>query len=83
MVNGEFQTVYALRLGHDYIPFRHSRLTTLLKESLGGNCKTVLVVCAWPEDYFLDETVNTKIPPEQQILDVDYMVNAITSKDCI
>ncbi|CAK9220135.1 unnamed protein product [Sphagnum troendelagicum] len=51
------QTVYALRLGQDYIPFRHSRLTTLLKESLGGNCKTVLVVCAWPEDYFLDETI--------------------------
>lgn len=51
------QAVYALRLGQEYVPFRQSRLTTLLKESLAGNCKTVLIVCAWPEDYFLDETV--------------------------
>ncbi|KAH9532915.1 hypothetical protein CY35_18G024400 [Sphagnum magellanicum] len=53
------QTVYALRLGQGYIPFRQSRLTTLLKESLGGNCKTILIVCAWPEDYFLDETIGS------------------------
>ncbi|KAG0619382.1 hypothetical protein M758_4G135700 [Ceratodon purpureus] len=54
------QTVYALRLGQGYVPFRQSKVTTLLKESLGGNCKTVLIVNCWPEEYFLDETVNSK-----------------------
>ncbi len=71
IVNGEFQTVYALRLGQGYIPFRQSRLTTLLKESLGGNCKTILIVCAWPEDYFLDETVMSHLPLKHQILAVN------------
>ena len=28
-----------------HVPFRNSTLTRLLQESLGGNCKTSLVVC--------------------------------------
>lgn len=51
------QTIFALRLKKAHIPFRHSKVTTLLKESLGNNHKTVFMVCAWPEEYFLDETV--------------------------
>lgn len=52
-----WQAVVALRQGCGHVPFRQSRLTTLLKDALGGNCKTVLIVCAWFEDFFLDETV--------------------------
>ncbi|XP_024372831.1 kinesin-like protein KLP1 isoform X4 [Physcomitrium patens] len=51
------QTIFALRLKKAHIPFRHSKVTTLLKESLGNNHKTVFMVCAWPEEYFLDETI--------------------------
>ncbi|KAL2644756.1 hypothetical protein R1flu_012343 [Riccia fluitans] len=51
--------VYALRQGTGHVPFRQSRLTTLLKDALGGNCKTVLIACAWAEDFFLDETIST------------------------
>ncbi|CAM6104068.1 unnamed protein product [Calypogeia fissa] len=53
------QAVVALRQGCGHVPFRQSRLTTLLKDALGGNCKTVLIVCAWFEDFFLDETIST------------------------
>ncbi|KAL3687157.1 hypothetical protein R1sor_013466 [Riccia sorocarpa] len=53
------QAVYAVRQGTGHVPFRQSRLTTLLKDALGGNCKTVLIVCAWAEDFFLDETIST------------------------
>ncbi|OAE28508.1 hypothetical protein AXG93_1736s1040 [Marchantia polymorpha subsp. ruderalis] len=52
------QAVFALRQGLGHVPFRQSRLTTLLKDALGGNCKTVLIVCAWAEDFFLDETIS-------------------------
>lgn len=31
-----------------HVPFRQSTLTNLLKDSLGGNCRTVLVACVWP-----------------------------------
>ena len=31
-----------------HVPFRNSSLTRLLQESLGGNCKTSLIVCASP-----------------------------------
>eukprot|EP00040_Diaphanoeca_grandis_P023139 m.125350 g.125350 ORF g.125350 m.125350 type:complete len:907 (-) comp29127_c1_seq4:117-2837(-) len=30
---------------HSHVPFRNSVLTRLLQESLGGNCKTSLIVC--------------------------------------
>lgn len=38
-------------------PFRDSTLTWLLKESLGGNSKTVMIACISPVDY--DETLST------------------------
>eukprot|EP00036_Acanthoecidae_sp_10tr_P011999 CAMPEP_0182916904 /NCGR_PEP_ID=MMETSP0105_2-20130417/1205_1 /TAXON_ID=81532 ORGANISM="Acanthoeca-like sp., Strain 10tr" /NCGR_SAMPLE_ID=MMETSP0105_2 /ASSEMBLY_ACC=CAM_ASM_000205 /LENGTH=938 /DNA_ID=CAMNT_0025053873 /DNA_START=81 /DNA_END=2897 /DNA_ORIENTATION=- len=30
---------------HTHVPFRNSTLTRLMQESLGGNCKTSLIVC--------------------------------------
>lgn len=43
----------------DHVPYRDSKLTRLLKFSLGGNCKTVMIVCVSPLSYHYDETLNT------------------------
>ncbi|CCH60292.1 hypothetical protein TBLA_0C04960 [Henningerozyma blattae CBS 6284] len=42
-----------------HIPYRDSKLTRLLKFSLGGNCKTVMIVCVSPSSKHYDETLNT------------------------
>ncbi|CCF59016.1 hypothetical protein KAFR_0F04210 [Kazachstania africana CBS 2517] len=42
-----------------HIPYRDSKLTRLLKFSLGGNCKTVMIVCVSPSSLHYDETLNT------------------------
>ncbi|KIW09485.1 uncharacterized protein PV09_00363 [Verruconis gallopava] len=43
----------------NHIPYRNSKLTRLLKFSLGGNCKTVMIVCVSPSSMHFDETQNT------------------------
>ena len=45
------------RSGH--IPYRDSKLTRLLQDSLGGNTKTVMVANIGPADYNYDETMST------------------------
>ncbi|KAF5100908.1 hypothetical protein DV451_002383 [Geotrichum candidum] len=44
---------------HNHVPYRDSKLTRLLKFSLGGNCKTVMIVCVSPSSRHYDETLNT------------------------
>lgn len=43
----------------NHVPYRNSKLTRLLKFSLGGNCKTVMIVCISPSSQHFDETQNT------------------------
>ena len=40
-------------------PYRDSKLTRLLQDSLGGNSRTIMVACVSPADFNLDETVTT------------------------
>lgn len=42
-----------------HIPYRTSKLTRLLQDSLGGNTKTVMIAACSPADYNLDETLST------------------------
>lgn len=42
-----------------HVPYRNSKLTRLLKFSLGGNCKTVMIVCIAPTSNHFDDTHNT------------------------
>ena len=42
-----------------HIPYRDSKLTRILQESLGGNAKTTIVICASPASFNEAETKST------------------------
>ena len=42
-----------------FVPYRESTLTKLLKNTLGGNSKTVLLLCASAHAYNISETIST------------------------
>ena len=74
-----------------YIPYRESKLTKILKESLGGNAKTSLIVTVSPSFYDADETfyslnfgkmaMNIKNYPKINKLPKSHKVNFIPNKD--
>jgi len=43
----------------EFVPYRDSVLTYLLKESLGGNAKTIMIAALSPADINFDETLST------------------------
>ncbi|XP_050431645.1 kinesin-like protein KIF18A isoform X2 [Adelges cooleyi] len=45
--------------GLRHIPYRDSKLTRLLKDSLGGNCKTLMISCVSPALSSYEDTHNT------------------------
>ncbi|KNE64607.1 hypothetical protein AMAG_09964 [Allomyces macrogynus ATCC 38327] len=49
--------VMALADGRKHVPYRDSKLTHLLKESLGGNARTTVIVTASPSVTDVDETL--------------------------
>ena len=51
--------IYALTTHADYVPYRNSKLTRILTESLGGNYKTSLIITCSPHSYHLDETLSS------------------------
>jgi len=54
------QVVVALGNKHrDHVPYRQSKLTHMLKDSLGGNCKTTMIANVWPEAKMIEETAST------------------------
>jgi len=42
-----------------FIPYRESKLTQLLKQSLGGNSYTLMIACLSPSDRFIEENLST------------------------
>lgn len=42
-----------------FVPYRDSKLTRLLKDSLGGNTKTIMIACISPSVFSYEETINT------------------------
>ncbi|XP_075952404.1 kinesin-like protein KIF21B isoform X6 [Anarhichas minor] len=42
-----------------HVPYRDSKLTRLLQDSLGGNSRTVMIACVSPSDRDFMETLNT------------------------
>lgn len=43
----------------NHIPYRDSKLTRLLQDSLGGNTKTIMIAAISPANYNYDETLST------------------------
>lgn len=44
--------------GKTFVPYRDSKLTRLLKGSLGGNHKTLMIACVSPASVNMEETLN-------------------------
>ena len=65
-----------------FVPYRDSKLTRLLKDSLGGNCRTVMIANIGPSGRNVEETLNTlkyanrakniKTKVERNVLNVSY-----------
>lgn len=46
------------KVGKTFVPYRDSKLTRLLKGSLGGNHKTLMIACVSPAYDSIDESIN-------------------------
>ncbi|KAM9964762.1 hypothetical protein ACTFIW_004544 [Dictyostelium discoideum] len=78
----------------EHIPFRDSKLTRLLQDSLGGNTKTTLLVTASPHFNNVDETISTlkfgaraksiknnvKVNQEKSAAELQIIVSALTKE---
>ena len=42
-----------------HIPYRDSKLTCLLKQSLGGNSFSLMIACLSPSDNYFEENIST------------------------
>lgn len=42
-----------------HVPYRDSKLTRILRDALGGNCRTILIACVSPADIHVEESINT------------------------
>jgi len=42
-----------------YVPYRDSKLTSILKQSIGGNSYCLMIACINPNDSFLEENLST------------------------
>jgi kinesin family protein 18/19 len=68
-----------------FVPYRDSKLTRLLKDSLGGSCRTVMLVCISPSAKSFEETVNSlkygdrakriKVAAARNVVSVNYHIS--------
>ncbi|KAL1411298.1 hypothetical protein Q8F55_002249 [Vanrija albida] len=42
-----------------HVPYRDSKLTRLLQDSIGGNAMTTMIACVSPVEFNINETINT------------------------
>lgn len=71
-----------------HVPYRDSKLTRLLKDSLGGNCRTVMITNVSPSSATYEDTHNTllyanrakriKNKVERNVVNVNYHVGKYT-----
>lgn len=56
---GQQNGVIGGKKSNSHIPYRDSKLTRLLQDSLGGNSRTVMIACISPAESNIEESVNT------------------------
>jgi hypothetical protein len=62
-----------------FVPYRDSKLTRLLKDSLGGNCMTVMIANVSPSHMNYEDTRNTlKYANRAKNIQTDIQVNRVT-----
>eukprot|EP01027_Heterolobosea_sp_BB2_P014182 GEZU01020404.1.p1 GENE.GEZU01020404.1~~GEZU01020404.1.p1 ORF type:complete len:931 (-),score=290.05 GEZU01020404.1:29-2821(-) len=63
-----------------HVPFRDSKLTRILQESLGGNSRTTMICCCSPHAFNIEETISTlKFGQRAKTIKNAIKVNAIRS----
>ena len=63
-----------------HVPYRDSKLTRILSESLGGNSKTTLIIAASPAHDNIEETISTlKFGKRAKMIKNKTKVNSILS----
>ncbi|KAG2765438.1 hypothetical protein Pcac1_g23093 [Phytophthora cactorum] len=63
-----------------HIPYRQTKLTNVLKDSLGGNSNTLMFACIWGEGRHLEETIST-LKLAQRMMRVQNEVATIVETD--
>lgn len=64
-----------------FIPYRNSKLTRLLKDSLGGGTPVAMIVCLSPNSIYLEETLNSvKYAQKAMNIKVNYKRSNHSSK---
>lgn len=77
------QVVVALtQAKRDHIPYRQSKLTYLLKDSLGGNGNTYLIACIWPKRDHSWETLSTlRLAARMKAIEMHPVRNRLVAKE--
>jgi len=74
--------IHSLTQNAEHVPFRDSKLTRILQESLGGNYKTSLIVTCSPHSFNREETISTlKFATRAKTIKTHYKVNIMNSPE--
>lgn len=78
------QVVNALSKKDAHVPFRQTKLTSVLRDALGGNCRTLMLANVWKDDQFLEEAVSTlRFAARVSTLQTEPVINESTDPDFV
>ena len=76
------KVIYALAKGSSHVPYRESKLTRLLQDSIGGNSNTIIIANISPLRENVEETLNTlHFIKRAQKITIDPKENKVSASD--
>lgn len=70
------QVVQSLGRRDNHVPYRQTKLTSVLRDSLGGNCRTLMFANVWKDDQFAEESISTlRFATRVRLLQTEPIVN--------